>query len=160
MNRWTLLLILIVLAAVGMLNRDKISAYLGNKSAPVDVSEPVLAVATPNPAKESVEAARKRYPQLGVPNSQFNLHFVQLYNAAKTSDPALLAQSDWPMQLADRTAHDLNIVTMTTPSLTEVSRSVLDARPPSQAVATVAPSVQLPGLKGSSLDQRPASSHH
>lgn len=161
MNRWTLLLIVIGLAAAGILNRDKISAYLGQKSTGDVVAPTEVAAATPNPAKESIAIARNRYPQLGVPNSAFNQHFVQLYNAAKTTDPVLLAQADWPMQLADRTAHDLNLVATTpTPPPTDLSRSALNARPPSQAMSTVPPSVALPGLKGSALDQRPAPSHH
>jgi hypothetical protein len=159
MNRWTLFLILIALGAVGMLNRDKISAYL--KQGPTEVvstDNPVVTDvnATPNPAKDSIEQARKVFPQLGVPNSVFNNRFVQLYNATKTSDPALLVQADWPMQLAERTAHDLNVAAVTpTPPPTELSVSALNARPPGLVGATVAPAIRLPGLKGSSLDQRP-----
>jgi hypothetical protein len=155
MNKWTLLLILIGLAVAGALNRDKIAAYLGQKTASIDAATPEP-TATPNPAKESIARARQRYPQLAIANSQFNMRFVQLYNTAKNTDPFLLAQADWPMQLADRTAHDLNITPVTpTPPPTDMSTSALNARPPGWAGSTVPPSVQLPGLKGSALDQRP-----
>ena len=159
MNKWTLILILIGLAVAGVINRDKISAYLGHKAGSIISSSTPegAAGATPNPATDSIALARQRYPQLAVPNSQFNMHFVQLYNTAKTTDPFLLAQADWPMQLADRTARDLSITPLTpTPPPTDLSTSALNSRPAGWAGSTVAPSVQLPGLKGSALDQRPA----
>lgn len=158
MNKWTLLLILIVLAAAGILNRDKISAYFGNKP-PVEAPPPVVVAATPNPAKESIEMARRRYPQLAVANSPFNVHFVDLYNTAKTSDPTMLTQADWPMKLADRTAHDLTAAVTPQPSIDSL-KGALDGRPVGQVGSTVVPTVQLPGLKGSALDQRPPAGHH
>ncbi|WP_131989092.1 hypothetical protein [Chthoniobacter flavus] len=89
------------------------------------------------------------------------MHFVQLYNAAKNTDPYLLTQADWPMQLAEHTALDLGVGAVTpTPRPTEMSTSSLNARPVGWVGGTVAPSVQLPGLKGSALDQRPPTYHH
>jgi hypothetical protein len=164
MNKWTLLLILIALAAVGMLNRDKISAYLGQKTEQTGdaAATPAAAppTATPNPAVESRATAARMYPAIAVPNSSFNVRFLQLFNATKTSDPASLAEADWPVKLAQQVAHDLNVAAITpTPPPTELSKSQLNARPISYAASTVPPSVQLPGLKGSSLDQRPATHH-
>lgn len=159
MNKWTLLLILIGLAAAGMLNRDKITAYLNHQKITQGADATPDASATPNPAMASKDQARQRYPQLGIANSPFNQHFVQLYNAAKATDPNLLAQADWPMQLADRTAQDLNMVATATPPPTEMSTSSPNQRPPGYVGSTVPPSVQLPGLKGSALDQRPPSHH-
>ncbi len=157
MNKWTLLLILIGLGAAAALNRDKITAYLNHqKTTQDDVA--LDGASTPHPAQASKDLARQRYPQLGVANSPFNKHFVQLYNTAKATDPTLLAQADWPMQLADRTAHDLNMVATPTPTVIS-SNNALDQRPLGFAGPTVVPTVQLPGLKGSSLDQRPPGRH-
>jgi len=162
MNKWTLILILIGLAVAGVINRDKISAYLGHKAGSIISSSTPegAAGATPNPATDSIALARQRYPQLAVPNSQFNMHFVQLYNTTKNTDPYLLAQADWPMQLAERTARELGVGAITpTPPPTEMSTSSLNSRPVGWVGGTVAPSVQLPGLKGSALDQRPPAVH-
>ena len=157
MNKWTLLLILAGLGAVGMLNRDKISAYLANKSESADATP---AAGTPHPAQDSVAKARKAYPALAIANSPFNQKFVELYNAKKASEPEFLVAADWPMKLADETANALSAAGTTFQPPTQASASSLNNRPPGFAGPTVAPSVQLPGLKGSALDQRPPGRHH
>jgi hypothetical protein len=157
MNKWTLLLILVGLGAVGMLNRDKISAYLGQKSESADATP---APATPHPAQDSVAKARKTYPALAVPNSPFNKKFVELYNAKKASEPEFLVAADWPMKLADETANALTVSGTTFQPPTQGSSSSLNNRPANFAGPTAAPSVQLPGLKGSALDQRPPDKHY
>jgi hypothetical protein len=155
MNKWTFLLILIGLGALGMINRDKISGYLGKN--PTEVAEvPATPVPiTPHPAQDSIKKARATYPALAVENSVFNRKFVELFNAKKASEPAFLASADWPMKLAQQAADALGAKVPTYQAPTEASNSALNARPPGAAVSTVAPSVQLPGLKGSALDQRP-----
>lgn len=159
MNKWTLLLILIGLGALGMINRDKISGYLTHKTAETEDASGTPAAVTPNPASESIAKARKTYPALAVPNSAFNKKFVELYNAKKQSDPAFLASAEWPMQLAQDTANALGAAVSSYQAPTEVSKSALNARPPFFAGPTAVPSVQLPGLKGSALDQRPPERH-
>lgn len=162
MNKWFLLLVVIALAATGWVNRDKISALLrhqfqGANSSLSSVLAPT-APATPHPAAESVAQARKAYPALAVANSPFNKKFVELYNNTKQTNPEFLIQPDWPMQLAAQTAREL---TSTVPSATglpptELSGSPLNSRPQGAAPGyTVPPTVQLPGFKGSALDQRP-----
>jgi hypothetical protein len=160
MNKWTLLLILVGLGAIGMLNRDKISASLGHK--PAETAEasgepaPITPVPiTPHPAQESIKKARAVYPALAVPDSVFNKKFIELFNAKKASDPEFLVAADWPMKLAQQAADSLGGAVTTYQAPTEVSTSALNARPAKVVGSTVPPSVQLPGLKGSALDQRP-----
>src|SRR4051812_44594890 len=105
MNKWTLLLILLGLGALGMLNRDKISAYLGPKpgeTAEVETTPASITPApvTPNPAQDSIRLARVTYPGLVVENSAFNKKFIELYNAKKAVEPEFLAAADWPMKIA------------------------------------------------------------
>jgi hypothetical protein len=154
MNKWTLLLLVGALAAVAMLNKDKISAMLGGKSG--DVAEATPAPVTPHPSPDYV-TAKKAYPALNIANSPFNKKFVELYNNAKVANPALLAQVDWPMKISQQVAQILGPVPMAGGAPpTEASASQLNGRPPGSAPGyTVPPSVQLPGLKGSALDQRP-----
>lgn len=157
MNRWTLLLILIGLGAVGMLNKDKIAAYIGSKPSADEAAAETPAPATPNPAGDSIAKARAAFPNLAVSNSTFNKKFIELYNAKKASDPAFLTAADWPMKLAQQTADALGNAPTTFQPPTAASTSTLNDRPPSYTGSTVPPAVQLPGLKGSALDQRPAS---
>jgi len=163
MLKWFLLLIVIGLATAGWVNRDKVSDFFRHQFH-ADNPLPVFgAPATPNPAPESVAQARKAYPALAVANSPFNKKFVELYNNARQTNPELLTQSDWPMQLAARTARELSSLVPSAIGLppTELSGSQLNARPPGSAPGyTVPPSVQLPGLKGSALDQRPTGRGH
>jgi len=160
MNRWFLLLVVIALVATGWFNREKVSGFL--RPQPQAENTPVtsvLAPATPHPATESVALAGKTYPALTVANSPFNKRFVELYNNARQTNPQLLTQPDWPMLLAAQTARELTsrVPTAAGPPPTELSGSPLNAKPPGSSPAyTVPPSVQLPGFKGSALDQRPA----
>ena len=160
MIKWILLLIVIGLAATGWKYRDKVSDMVRQFQGHNTTLEAVTAPpATPNPATESVAKARKAYPALALANSPFNRKFVELYNNAKQTDPEFLAQPDWPMQLAARTANELAspIPTATGLPPTELSSNQLNFKPASSSPAyTVPPSVLLPGLKGSALDQRPA----
>jgi len=158
MNKWTLLLVLIGLGVFGALNRDKIAAYLGQKPSQESEASATVAPITPNPATDSIGKARQKYPALAVANSTFNKKFLELYNAKKESEPAFLAAADWPMKLADQAAGALNGPAPTYQAPTEVSGSSLNDRPNNFAGPTRAPAVQLPGLKGSALDQRPPSS--
>ena len=161
--KWFLLLLVFViaLAGIGWNNREKLSGFLRHQFL-ADNTPPapaVLAPSTPHPATESVALARKTFPALAVPNSVFNKKFVELYNNARQTNPESLAQPDWPMQLAAQTARELNssVPLATGRPPTELSGSQLNARPPGSSPGyTVPPSVQLPGFKGSALDQRPA----
>lgn len=161
MNKWTLLLVLIAVGVFGVLNRDKISAYLGAKpGTPSETASATVAPVTPHPAEDSIRKARQKYPALAVANSAFNKKFIELYNAKKEAEPAYLAAADWPMKLAEQTASALNGPVPTYQPPTEMSSSALNDRPIGSVGPTKAPSVQLPGLKGSALDQRPPSKGH
>jgi hypothetical protein len=155
MSKWLLLLVVIGLGVTCWVNRDKISTWVGSMRGTAVVS----AAATPHPATDSQAQAVKKYPSLGVQGSAFNQKFVQLYNVKRNAEPAFLAQADWPMQLADQAASEQGVVAAPpTPPPTQASSSVLNNRPSGfSAPATVPPTVQLPGLKGSALDQRPSS---
>ncbi|MEI9893600.1 MAG: hypothetical protein WDN28_06800 [Chthoniobacter sp.] len=161
MNKWLFLLLLIGLGGVGWVNRDKISARFGPKEEPEETpatQTPGPHMATPNPAGDSVARAKAMYPALAVPNSPFNRRFLELYNDKKTSDPAFLTGTDWPMLLAQKVATESGPAPSYQPP-TAVSSSPLNGRPSGSAPAsTVPPSVLLPGLKGSALDQRPSDS--
>jgi hypothetical protein len=150
MNKWFLMLVLIGLGVAGWMNRDTISGWLGHKTTdqPAEPTGP----GTPHPAPESRALATKAYPSLAVPGSAFNIRFLALYNDTKVSNPGLLTQADWPMQLAERVAKQLGNATPG-PSANQFG-SQLDVRP-GGTPASVPQSVALPGLKGSSLDQRP-----
>jgi protein disulfide-isomerase len=108
MNKPLLLLVIIGLAVVGWFNRETISGWVVKKTAEVTQS-PVFGrhSATPNPARESAALATRLYPELAKGGSAFNLRFVALYNEMKLSDPNLLAQPNWPIQLAERTVREL-----------------------------------------------------
>ncbi len=156
MNNWLILLLLIGLGGAGWVNRDKISAYLGHKNQVEEAPPP----STPNPAPDSIAQAKKMYPALAVANSPFNKRFVELYNGRKESDPEFLAAADWPMKLAQQAATEMTGAAPSYQPPTEISSSQLNARPPGSAPgSTVPPSVMLPGLKGSALDQRPPEKH-
>ena len=154
MTKWLLLLIVAGLAVAGWFNRDKFSSWTTTKAS----VEQILGPATPHPATASTALAIKAFPALGVEGSPFNKKFVQLFSEMKETNPAFLSQPDWPMQLAERTAHELGGAVAAVPSATpaQMQGGLLDVRPPGGPVSTVAPRVQLPGFQGTSLDQRPA----
>jgi len=161
MNKWLFLLLLVGLGGAGWVNRDKISAHFGHGTQVVD-DTPEGPVGTPNPASDSVAKAKKMYPVLAIANSPFNKRFVELYNERKKADPAFLVDADWPMKLAQQVATETTGPAPSYQPPTEISSSTLNSRPPGSAPGyTVPPSVMLPGLKGSALDQRPPDkSHH
>lgn len=77
--------------------------------------EPQPPPATPAPSLKSppmsfatvADAQRealRRYPDLGVANSDFNRRFVALYKQYQQSNPQLLQNPNWPMILANRVA--------------------------------------------------------
>lgn len=159
MNRWTLLLIVIALGAAGMLNKDKISAMLAHKDTE-EASAEAAPRATPNPATDSRLKAAKMYPALAVQGSPLNSKFLELYKSMQEIDPAFLTKEDWPMRLAEKAAREVNTAAVTPmPRPTDFSNSALNNRPANFAGSTVPPSVQLPGLQGSALDQRPPKHH-
>jgi len=120
MNKSILLLVVVGLAVAGWLHRETISGWMAQRTAGEGPAEdasqspeagspgnPVKPSVTPNPAAEAVAQARKIYPALAKAGSAFNLHFVALFNEMRVSNSALLAHSDWPIQLAERTAKEL-----------------------------------------------------
>ncbi|HEY3902041.1 MAG TPA: hypothetical protein VGM54_25740 [Chthoniobacter sp.] len=158
MNKWLLLLVIIGLGVAGYLHRDTISGWLGHKTEAPAADDAAPTVAQ-NPAKASSDLAVKTYPQLGVQGSPFNIRFVANFNQMKNTNPSFLAQPDWPMQLATRTAHDLGMLpgAGATPAPAPFT-SALDNRAYGNG-ATPAPTPPLlPGLEGSALDQKPKSS--
>jgi hypothetical protein len=94
MNKWLLLLVVIGLAVAGWMNREMISRLLGHRSAveaPAD--DAGRALATPNPATESIALARRTYPALAVQGSVFNMRFVGYYNEVKAGNPDFLTRN-------------------------------------------------------------------
>ncbi|MEP6667953.1 MAG: hypothetical protein ABJF10_02305 [Chthoniobacter sp.] len=159
MNKWLFLLLLIGLGGAGWVNRDKISAYIGHKDAPAE--DAPAPMATPHPAIDSITRAKKMFPALAIANSPFNKRFLELYNDKKAADPNSLTDADWPMKLAQQAATELNTAAPSYQPPTSISSSPLNARPMGSAPgSTVPPTVMLPGLQGSALDQRPPSKHH
>ncbi len=65
------------------------------------------AIATPNPAKEAVAEAVRRYPALSQKDSALNRKFVALFEAAKAAEPDALTKSDWPLVMAARADAEL-----------------------------------------------------
>jgi hypothetical protein len=159
MNKWLLLLVVVGLGVAGWLHRDTISGWLGQKSEGSADGTP--GAATPNPASASIELAKKTYPALGVPSSQFNIQFLKDYNQVKASSPGFLAQADWPMQLANRVASELGVQAgaPATPKPVPFGSS-LDNKAYGSYGNGSAPHATpqlLPGLIGSDLDQKPKS---
>lgn len=113
------LLIMIGLLVAGWINRGSLSG-LGSKASTtaqetvsnLELPSPAAvlqrgmdgfgASATPHPAREAQAQATALYPGIARANSSLNQKFVALYKEAQTSDPALLARPDWPIQLAER----------------------------------------------------------
>jgi hypothetical protein len=163
MNKWLLLLVVIGLAVAGWMNREMISGLLGHKpavEAPADESG--NAPATPNPATESIALARKTYPALAVQGSVFNMRFVGYYNEVKGSNPGFLAQANWPMLLAERTAKELTGAPTPVPA-NHLTGSALDPQKPKgpgMIGPTPTPVFLPPGLQGSALDARPSPKIH
>ena len=112
MNKSLLLLVVIGLAVAGWLHREMISSWVSEKTAEVkQMAERANPSATPNPAPEAVAQAKLAYPALAQAGSAFNQRFVALYNKTKASNPSLLTQAGWPLQLAQRTARELGVRT-------------------------------------------------
>jgi hypothetical protein len=140
MRNFFLFLLLIGLLAAGWRYRG----VLTGESAPAELKLPFIAESTPptpppptpHPAHEAQTAVLKAYPALGLPDSPFNRTFKEMHAEAKRNNPQLLADPDWPITLAERTAIALGGGPQPIPGRTPPPR----------------PS----GLKGSALDQKPA----
>ena len=158
MNKWLLLLIVAALAVAGWFRRDQVMAFLASKGAlqAVGLPTPAPPFATPNPAPDSIALAKQAYPALGKEGSPFNRRFVALYNSLKESDPQFLAQPDWPVRLAERTAMELGGGAMpvpgmaTPPVVVHLEGTALD-KPAGRRPVSGTPSPD----GGSSLDQKP-----
>ena len=156
MNKWLLLLIVIGLAGVGWINRDKVSEFLSSRGIAIPILQPAstpVPPTTPAPALEAKAQAVKAYPALGIQGSAFNRKFVALFNDLKDSDPDYLAQSDWPVRLAERTARELGDGAMPIagsptprPVMVPMQDNTLDPKPAHGAT---------PPAGGSMLDQPP-----
>ncbi len=166
MNKWLLLLIVIGLGVFGWLDQDKIRTYLVSNGYGHYLGK--WAPGTPNPAMDSRDKAMRAYPALSIANSALNARFLALYNDKKEHDPDFLTQDDWPLLLAQQAATDLGGAPMPIANggpvpqgggPTTFKPSPLESRP-TQPQSTVAPTVQLPGLMGTSLDQRPNPQRH
>ena len=108
-------LIIVGLLAVAFVNRERLAAVFGRSPTVAEVPpepEPVPVTPepeppkppapTPHPALEAQQKAKQLYPGITIPNSALNKKFVSLYNETQQNNPALLAQADWPLQLAER----------------------------------------------------------
>lgn len=143
MRNFFLFLILIALAAAGWHYRGVLTGQPGSGETtefklPFSAEPTPPPPPTPHPALEAQTAALKAYPALGLPDSPFNRTFKELHAEAKRNNPQLLAQPDWPIKLAEKTAISLGGGPQPIPG---------------------APTPVRPwGLKGSALDQRPPSS--
>lgn len=99
------------------------------------------------PAEWQAKAAQK-YPELAARDSEFNKRFVATYTERRSSKPALFANPQWPMILADEVAAQL------------APGSVPPTPPPSQPVAPLAPLKPAPNpqLAEYEADATPSSS--
>jgi protein disulfide-isomerase len=114
MSKWLLLIVGAGAAYMGWTYREPIRDWLIEKKAEIlTVADKSIRSesmpATPNPAPAAVSRAREIYPALALAGSAFNLRFVALYNEAKIRNPRSLSKSNWPLELADRTARELGI---------------------------------------------------
>ena len=157
MNKWLLLLIVVGLVVAGYLNREQLTALLASHGVNVPfIPPPSTPVPTPNPAAASIARVKKAYPALSKEGSAFNKKFVALYNSLKETDPALLARDDWPVELANRTAHELGGGAMPIPGSTPppvmhpLGGTLLDKKPKGGWT---------PPPGGSTLDQPAHQSH-
>lgn len=157
MNKWILLLLVGGLAAAGWLNRERISEFLRPKTIEETELPAVTPPSTPNPAIESTALAKRTYPALAMQGSAFNTRFVALFNELKVSNPDFLAQPNWPLELAERTAKELGggVVPLGTPVPNHMVGG-LSTPKGGTPKPTATPALMLPGLQGSSLD-KPAS---
>jgi hypothetical protein len=113
---------LILLCALGYFAwkyRDKLTGVQGKATtlltatdkepiAGLEIAEPTPGFATPNPARHSQADAQRKYPELGNSESAFNKKFLSLYDEAHKMEPNLIAQPDWPITIAERTARQLH----------------------------------------------------
>jgi hypothetical protein len=144
-------LLIVGLLTLGWVNRGKLTGLRGEPSTIDQPATPEVAPpgstpassaqsapappATPHPAKEALAAVRQAYPALFIPESPLNKKFVALHAEAERHNPALLAQPNWPVTLAERAAIALGGGVMPLPT-------------------TPAPPKPL-GLQGSALDKKP-----
>jgi hypothetical protein len=68
---------------------------------------PAPAAQVPNFATvaDAQREAVRRYPQLGVAGSPFNVQFIALFKRYQQERPALFRDSSWPLQIAEAVAH-------------------------------------------------------
>jgi glutaredoxin-like YruB-family protein len=93
------------LLVAGWMNRDKLGGLWAQAGPTLEQATSSLGlrgVPTPHPARTAQAQALAIYPGLARADSELNRKFVAFYKQAQVSDPALLAQSDWPLQLAER----------------------------------------------------------
>jgi hypothetical protein len=89
-------------------------------STPVPTPTPAPVIPSPHFATvaEAQAEAVKRYPQLGVAGSQFNIQFVALYKRYQQERPAMFQDNSWPLQLAEEIAASGNPAPSVSPSTT------------------------------------------
>ncbi len=145
MKNFLRLVLIVGLLVAGWMNRhlltgktEKVDAEAAEEIAtPAAPSPaPVAGVPTPHPATAARAAAVQTYPALKIPDSAFNKRFRSLYEEAQSRDPQFLADPNWPIKLAERTAVALGGGAL--------------------PVANTPPPVKPSGLQGSALDKRPA----
>jgi glutaredoxin len=101
----------------GWMYRDKVGGVFANAGPSLEKATSKLGLqrganATPNPAREAQAQALSLYPGLARPDSELNKQFRGFYKQAQASNPALLSQPDWPLQLAERAVVSLGAAPM------------------------------------------------
>lgn len=116
MKNFFLLLILAGLIFAGWHFRGSLNPFSADEALPSEKSTPSnpesrppepQGLPTPHPGTESMITAKKTYPALAIQGSAFQQKFRVLHAEAFANEPNFLAQPDWPLRLAERTAHAL-----------------------------------------------------
>jgi glutaredoxin len=99
------LIVVAAAVAVASMNREKVVVVWAQAAPALQQAKSsfgLRAAPVPHPAREAQAQALAIYPGLARPDSELNRRFLAFYKEARANEPALLAQPDWPLQLAER----------------------------------------------------------
>ena len=71
--------------------------------------KPAKPVPTPHPAVAAKLVAKRLYPDLEEKGSEFHTAFVERYEHQKATNPRLLTELNWPVDIAHQTARLLGV---------------------------------------------------